>query len=191
MPPILDRAWNRDSDGVAIACSSATPCAFIETSLAPAIAPNTIRAANNVAASVAQDGATSAAESPTVLQIVTRRLPWRATSQPVAGMANIDPTAVPSRVSPNSAWVNPSELCRAGIREIQVDRIRPCSKKRETTAHHAAVSSLWLRCIFDLFPGRLAFWPHWSQRKCSRKLPPHGTFFLDQDPSYLESCRGG
>jgi len=94
-------AWNRDMVGSPSAASMETACELIETSLAPAIAPKTESAPNNVAALIARPGMMRARENPTVLHIVTRLLPYRVTSQPVRGTATTDPTAVPSKQSPN------------------------------------------------------------------------------------------
>src|SRR3954452_13097006 len=138
MPPMLNSAWNRDMLGLASAPSMAIPCALIATSFAPAIAPNSINAKNKDVASIANAGAARATEKPSVLQTVTRLLPTRVISQPVAGIAQTDPIAVPKRLRPRRALLKSSALCTAGIRETQVETIKPWRRNREITAHQAA-----------------------------------------------------
>src|SRR5947209_7450376 len=120
MPPILNMAWNLDMVGDPAAFSTATPCALIETSLAPAIAPKIISATKRLDGLKAKEGATSAVEKAVVLQAATRLLPIRVINHPVVGIAITDPTAVPRRESPRAAFVNLSEACIAGIRDTHV-----------------------------------------------------------------------
>ena len=86
---------------------------------------------------MASAGIAKAIENPTVLQAVTRLLPNFVMHQPATGMAQTEPIAVPNRQSPRRALVNSSALCTAGMRETQVETIRPWRRKREITAHHA------------------------------------------------------
>src|SRR5436305_7407465 len=107
------------------AFSTATPCALMETSLAPAIAPNNNSVENRDEAPVANDGPASASEKPTVLQAVIRLLPNLVTHQPVTGMAHTEPIAVPKRQRPSRALERPRLFCTAGMRDTQVETINP------------------------------------------------------------------
>src|SRR6478752_3016376 len=49
-----------------------------------------------------------------------------------------DAIAVPKRQRPRRALLKSNALCTAGIRETQVETIKPWRRNREITAHHAA-----------------------------------------------------
>src|SRR3954454_24174000 len=138
MPPMLNRAWNRDILGLATALSTATPCALIATSFVPAMAPNSTSARNKDIKPVAKAGAARAIEKPRVLHTVIRLLPNLLINHPVIGMAQTDPIAVPKRQRPRRALLKLRAFCTAGMPETQVETINPWRRKRETTAHHAA-----------------------------------------------------
>ena len=73
-PPTLQPPWSEDMIGFVSSRSTATPCAFMETSIAPLLAPNTNRIAPSVYGPVARSGSGSIRQKISVVARVTEAL---------------------------------------------------------------------------------------------------------------------
>ena len=87
--------------------STATPCAFIETSIAPLLAPNTNRIAPSMYGLVASSGSGSIRQKISVAARVTEALERPSRMWPVSGIETSAPAAMHSRHSPSVAFEIP------------------------------------------------------------------------------------
>ena len=84
--------------------STATPCAFIETSIAPLLAPRTARASGSSQGCGDSTGSGNARTQASAAVRVARALPIRPTTRPISGSATITPTARARMTSPRVAF---------------------------------------------------------------------------------------
>ena len=99
------------------AVTTSTPCAFIETSIAPAA---------------------SAIQNHTLDIAVTSLDSCRPISHPVTGIDKIDPTATPSSAMPNGPVEIPNPPCTSGIHYTHVAKMTPWKKNTMSTLARAA-----------------------------------------------------
>src|SRR6185437_14413654 len=80
---------------------------------------------------------------------------------PAIGMDETAPKAEPSSVRPRRPLLRFRLVLTAGMREIHVETMKPCSRKYTTVAHHAfsVVESFTLpECTGATVPNRKAEW---------------------------------
>ena len=103
-PPRLQPPCSEDMIGFAATRSTATPCAFIATSIAPLTMPNTNRIAPSMGALVASSGSGSMRQKSSEAARVTDALERRSSTWPVSGIEISAPAAMQSRQSPIVAF---------------------------------------------------------------------------------------
>jgi len=139
IPPKLNSAWKDDMMARPMRCSRNTACAFIEIFIAPENTPNTTSAPVSHQRLGASGRRTRLAAMSAVEVAAIARLPLRETSAPVTGMEINAPQAAPSSARPSCA----GRICKcawnAGIRESQVETIRPCRKNSRLVPSRARI----------------------------------------------------
>ena len=99
-PPTLQPPCSDDMIGFGSWRSRATPCAFIATSIAPLLAPNTNRIAPSMYGLVASSGSGSMRQKTSVATRVTEALERPSRMWPVSGIETSAPAAMHSRHRP-------------------------------------------------------------------------------------------
>ncbi len=117
--------------------STATPCAFIATSIAPFVAPKTKSAAISESGLGARIGSRKATKSASVATRVTRALPKRAAVGPVSGIATSAPSAIEKSATPSVEWLIPRRSSTNGMCAAQVPVMMPFARKMTATAKRA------------------------------------------------------
>src|SRR6266545_3734945 len=113
------------------------------TSIAPASAPYTTRAAVSATALRARAGRASTAQSPKDDQVVTRALPKRTSRRGMPTIAAKAPPEAPSRARPSTPLASRKSAWTAGMRANQFETRTPWMKKTTATETRADFS----RCV--------------------------------------------
>ena len=108
-PPRLHMPWNDDMIGRGNRASTATACAFIETSRAPLLAPRTKSAIARSGRLGARTGSGNAAKKTSALRRTTVLLPSRAVAHPDKGIPASAPPAIARSVKPSTLVPSPSD----------------------------------------------------------------------------------
>ncbi len=119
--------------------STATPCAFIETSIAPPLAPKTNRIAASMIGLVASSGSGNIRQKISVAARVTEALERPSRMWPVSGIETSAPAAMHSRHNPSVAFEIPRWSCSHGMCATQVPIIAPLIAKTVNVARRGVI----------------------------------------------------
>ena len=114
--------------------STATPWAFIETSIAPLDAPSTISASGSSHGSGASRGSGSTSAQTTPVIRVERTLPSRTIAWPMIGSATITPIAIPRMIRPSVLLEKSKRSWTHGMWPTQVPMTAPFTKNTPKVA---------------------------------------------------------
>ncbi len=135
--PKLNHAWNDESTGRPRRRSTATPCAFMDTSSAPVTTPYTNSARTSVTRSGASRGGTSVRGLSSARGRVRARLPYRVMRFPVRGMETRLPIAMASSTRPSTRGSRRSASRTVGTCSTQEAKTKPLPKKIADVAQRA------------------------------------------------------
>ena len=136
-PPKLQPACSEDMIGRCRMRSTATPWAFIETSIEPLDAPRTMSASGSSHGSGASSGSGSTSVQTTPAIRVARTLPRRTIAWPMSGSATITPIAIASRIRPSVLLEKSKRSWTHGMWPTHVPMTAPLTKKTPKVAVRA------------------------------------------------------
>src|SRR3954452_12983001 len=145
-PPTLQPPCSEDMIGLGSSRSTATACAFIDTSMAPLTAPKTNRIAPSIGALEASSGSGSIRQKSNAAARVTEPEERRSRIWPVSGIDTSAPAAMHSRQSPIVAFDTLRWSCSHGMCATQEPIIAPLTAKtRNVAARGVTMRPVWPR----------------------------------------------
>ena len=143
MPPTLNNPWKPDIMARPLARSTMIACMFIDTSMAPMLAPNTSNAATRTGAGDATASAGNIAATNSADAMITRRQPSLADKAPASGIMAIEPAPRQSSSSPRVPSLMFARAFANGTSGAQAALPKPAMKNAIRVARCSARAFPW------------------------------------------------